>query len=1053
MNAEQNEIGVNHSRSKLDRSASLLRNKAASEIIHEGIELDCADLLPTHYETFMDALPLDDPEQDVRFNSLVTQTALERYVLPMSDPISVLYLGSKLVEQTYYQIYRLNAPNSPLKNLSVSKQNGVFFTPRILATKMVSLLQGKAESRSLLDPCAGAGALLGEAIIQWKSLPYRSFVGVEADNFIALCANKILKRVAVVCGFDGEVVVEKRDGLEALMNLRNCAAKETTDIIINPPFGRMRFTKDRTTNKETYLEDRNGDRNDAKRLAQHAKETSDRIFEKFPELKIDGGIPELSKLFLLACALNAENGSKVSFIGPDTWMSGRQTASLRRKILKSRLVDEVVHIKESFQAFSTVNQHTSILRMSGEKSEHMKINDLGSDGYTHIPYEDIEKKGLDFIGIPRLSDGALGVYQYLDKLPKFGSIEWLKNARGEVDQSLQKNLFCANSTDIPLVRGTHIERFKFAHTSSEDKPSYLKSNMFEDFILNKPKAADFHKERIVGRQCSYVQQRDRLVFSRVPSGHAIGNSCNYLVIDKSDNADFSRLYLVLGLLGSSVLDWFFRVSNCNNHVANYEIDNFPFPENDEFLKQIAKLAEKLEKVDGLRNPKLYDRLKQLLDAYCCLAYEIEVEQDLLFVLGKREADYAKEVQNTARHLLGGVKVNLSESGETHFNHEMPKLSKLDKMVIEAVPEGGNWQDIPLSVPGERLVQIRKMTEERGVVRTTYYGRLRRDHPSYTINTYFNRPGNGTHIHPIEDRTLTSREAARLQSFPDNYVFTGSLAAIRNQIGNAVPPLLARAVGAQLAKFASGNLCVDMFCGAGGISLGLEAAGWHTLCGVDYDINALNTFALNRPSHFEPDELSISSTAVLRRDLLNEDHRNELYDKISRALGDRKLDLLIGGPPCQGFSHAGYRDPEDRRNDLASIFIEFAERLRPKIFVLENVEGLGTMKKGRVLSDIVRTLEDIGYKVSAPVWKLFSEEYGVPQMRRRLFIVASSNGDVSLPPPLPTHVRCRGRRESLGGALNLLDGNLLPYNSVQCALDGLSLQSDSPFSGELGSWLR
>ena len=102
-----------------------------------------------------------------------------------------------------------------------------------------------------------------------------------------------------------------------------------------------------------------------------------------------------------------------------------------------------------------------------------------------------------------------------------------------------------------------------------------------------------------------------------------------------------------------------------------------------------------------------------------------------------------------------------------FNHYASSLSELDMQVIKCVPPGGNWKNIPESVPSKRLAQIRESYKAGKGSRSTYYGRLRPDMPAYTINTYFNRPGNGCHMHYDQDRTISQREAARFQSFPDS----------------------------------------------------------------------------------------------------------------------------------------------------------------------------------------------------------------------------------------------------------------------------------------------
>ncbi|HGT4724846.1 TPA: DNA cytosine methyltransferase, partial [Escherichia coli] len=80
------------------------------------------------------------------------------------------------------------------------------------------------------------------------------------------------------------------------------------------------------------------------------------------------------------------------------------------------------------------------------------------------------------------------------------------------------------------------------------------------------------------------------------------------------------------------------------------------------------------------------------------------------------------------------------------NHKAAKLSELDMMIVNSVPPGGNWKNIPLDVPSKRIEQIRDSYAQGKGSRSTYYGRLLPDMPAYTINTYFNRPGNGCHIH-------------------------------------------------------------------------------------------------------------------------------------------------------------------------------------------------------------------------------------------------------------------------------------------------------------------
>lgn len=121
-------------------------------------------------------------------------------------------------------------------------------------------------------------------------------------------------------------------------------------------------------------------------------------------------------------------------------------------------------------------------------------------------------------------------------------------------------------------------------------------------------------------------------------------------------------------------------------------------------------------------------------------------------------------------------------------HDAADLSKLDRIAAQTLDQGQNWRDLPADVLPERFSKIRRYDA------TTLLRRLRADRPTYTVTTKFNEATTGAFIHPTQARTLTLREAARLQAFPDDFVFEGSAAQIRQQIGNAVPALLARCLG-------------------------------------------------------------------------------------------------------------------------------------------------------------------------------------------------------------------------------------------------------------------
>jgi DNA (cytosine-5)-methyltransferase 1 len=354
-----------------------------------------------------------------------------------------------------------------------------------------------------------------------------------------------------------------------------------------------------------------------------------------------------------------------------------------------------------------------------------------------------------------------------------------------------------------------------------------------------------------------------------------------------------------------------------------------------------------------------------------------------------------------------------ESSSMLFNHVCATLSELDMEIVRSVPSGGNWRNLPATTiaKSSRLTQI---SNSGG--RTTYYGRLDGDSPSYTINTYFNRPGNGTFIHPTQNRLISLREAARLQSFFDDYRFLGSQSSRFKQIGNAVPPMLAEAIGETIKT----GRCVDLFSGAGGLSTGLVRAGHNVIVASDINRHMCETYRFNH-----------RRTHVVQANLFNANEAIILLDTIETELKGRTLNLLAGGPPCQGFSTAGKWSFSDIRNHLIFRTLDFIEQLAPEFILLENVPGIRWLQQGRILETLLDRLRMKGYNPKTLLLK--AETYGVPQRRRRVFIIGTRNGDaISKPRELLAAV-VRGRKREYCG---IEDNGLPPPVSVFEAIDDL-----------------
>lgn len=168
--------------------------------------------------------------------------------------------------------------------------------------------------------------------------------------------------------------------------------------------------------------------------------------------------------------------------------------------------------------------------------------------------------------------------------------------------------------------------------------------------------------------------------------------------------------------------------------------------------------------------------------------------------------------------------------------------------------------------------------------------------------------------------------------------------------------------------------IDLFCGCGGFSKGFEQAGFDIKFGIDVWKDAVITYQRNFPG-----------AVALNDDIINIDGNDIL--RMTR-LSENEIDVIIGGPPCQGFSVSGKRLIDDERNKLYKSFVRLVSELKPKAFVMENVPGLVRLFKGQVAEQVISDFSDIGYRVQMRI--LSSDNYGVPQQRRRVFFVGLNN---------------------------------------------------------------
>lgn len=178
--------------------------------------------------------------------------------------------------------------------------------------------------------------------------------------------------------------------------------------------------------------------------------------------------------------------------------------------------------------------------------------------------------------------------------------------------------------------------------------------------------------------------------------------------------------------------------------------------------------------------------------------------------------------------------------------------------------------------------------------------------------------------------------------------------------------------------------IDLFSGCGGLSHGFEQAGFECILGVDYDQPALDTFSYNHP-HAKAMHLDLALETSIT--------------DIIKFVGEKKIELVVAGPPCQGFSLTGTRNENDKRNTLFYSVFKLSEIIKPKFIVIENVSGIATLYKGKAREAILSEFERLGYTCSEKL--LYAPDYGVPQIRKRMFFVGVL-GDEAFEFPTATH---------------------------------------------------
>jgi Alw26I/Eco31I/Esp3I family type II restriction m6 adenine DNA methyltransferase len=616
----------------MDKVASALRSRYTKQFYGDFLDsfekgiTSVQAIEHTLFKRFIDSGSLEkDETQRFAYNVYITKKILDSLYREISS-FDDVFLISKVVEQGYFKLVKDFDALTLENNLSISKEFGAFFTPPKIAREMAKKAVDSSTSKVIIDPCCGTGNLLA-ACLEYSAesgVHLKKLIGVELDELSASVCEQVLNKYKSKLGLNVEIEIIVSDSLNILSSQGELFERsfEPGTFIINPPYGKLKFDSDKLTNSETRLLVK-GSHIDSKKA--NAFESQVKTRRALNGLGVGKSGMEWSKIFLVLCSNNLVKGESLIFIGPCGWLNSVSQSEIRRHLFEGKMFSSIHFISESKTGFETVNQPLAIVCLDkGLKNKTITIiNDSGPA--ISVKYDQLATLEKYNYPIPRINFDQLKIFIKLQSNQKIKDIAEIKNLRGELDLSINKSILTNEKTSLRVIRGENIGRYRNIAVS-DDRTFYADEAQFFAQLGQKPKGSAYQTTRIVGRQCSYMKQRRRLIFDVIGANNVVSNSCNYITVKD----DFKTLFY-LALLNSALFDWYFRVLNGNNHVANYEIDDFPVPKVDsDFMDLICK------KVTILRANKA-NASEAIATTYAEDEYELEALIFEAFKLSKTEA--------------------------------------------------------------------------------------------------------------------------------------------------------------------------------------------------------------------------------------------------------------------------------------------------------------------------------------------------------------------------------------------------------------------------------
>jgi Alw26I/Eco31I/Esp3I family type II restriction m6 adenine DNA methyltransferase len=472
------------------------------------------------------------------------------------------------------------------------KHNGIYYTDYYIASlitnetlnfynKTINLL-----SKSFLEPCSGIG-IFALAYLDNVIAKQKHFTNVEVQTLINNMyfadidaeAISLLSQIIpfyIFAKYKFKIVIPLKNLYvgDILFDLKNNNIKKNdplqifnkTDgfdiILTNPPYKLLKANSNKYNNETDFY------KNQITKLLNFI-----RINHTY---KYNNGTLNLYKLFIEEIVENYTNtNGKVGLLIPSTLLSDKQSFELRNRMVNNYQLSTIHTIPEKNEFFIDVSQafcffaldksqKSQILKI---KSNISKISDLINDPI--ILNKERIKSISSLQEIVSTDNKGWDILLKIHKHKKIKEFPLITNLRGELDLTLDKTFIVSEETNYSLLKGDGIKEFSY------EKDKFFVDNKFVNKLTGKEQY--ILSDRLVCQQISNIHSKKRLKFAKIPKGIILGNSCNFIVLNNNTLFQQNNITLnyLLGILNSLLLNWRFQITNSNNHIGNYELDELP----------------------------------------------------------------------------------------------------------------------------------------------------------------------------------------------------------------------------------------------------------------------------------------------------------------------------------------------------------------------------------------------------------------------------------------------------------------------------------------------